>query len=232
MYLWTAFSIGVLGSLHCVGMCGPLALALPYQTTNRWSLIQHAFTYNLGRVSTYALIGLLPGLMGQGLSMAGFQKSTAVVLGIVFVVMAIFSYSISASSFDIPFLSKITNWAQLKMGSLLKDQGNPGFYAIGLVNGLLPCGLVYMALAGALTQTTARAGAGYMVLFGLGTMPLMLAVGLTKLFVSVRLRNIFRRLAPVVMALIGILLIFRGLNVTIPGHLGTLIELGVTTMCH
>ena len=91
---------------------------------------------------------------------------------------------------------------------------------------------VYMALAGALTQDTAFDGSAYMMVFGLGTVPLMLAIGVSKLFISVRIRNSFRRIVPIFMVVIAVLLIFRGLNVSLPGHLGTIIEMGVMPMCH
>jgi len=232
MYLWTAFTIGILGSLHCVGMCGPIALALPYQSRSTWTHLKNAISYNGGRVFTYGVIGLLPGLLGYGLSIAGFQKSTSLVIGISLLLSALISIRLPHKRIHIRPLERVNSWVQRQMGTLLKVHHTAGFFSIGMVNGLLPCGLVYMALAGALTQDTAFAGSAYMMVFGLGTVPLMLAIGVSKLFISVRIRNSFRRIVPIFMMVIAVLLIFRGLNVSLPGHLGTIIEMGVMPMCH
>ncbi|NND06591.1 MAG: sulfite exporter TauE/SafE family protein [Saprospiraceae bacterium] len=232
MYLWTAFTIGILGSLHCVGMCGPIALALPYHSENSRTHLWQGLLYNSGRVLTYSIIGILPGMLGYGLSMAGFQKSTSLILGLALLLSALISLGFTHMHLQVKTLTNINNWVRHNLGTLLRRQQNTAFFSIGMINGLLPCGLVYMALAGALTQDSALAGSAYMMLFGLGTIPLMLSVSLSKLLLSVKTRNSLRRIVPIFMMLVGTLLIFRGLNVSLPGHLGTIVEMGIMPMCH
>ena len=232
MYLWTAFTIGLLGSLHCVGMCGPIALALPYHSKNSKTHLWQGLLYNAGRVLTYGIIGILPGMLGYGLSLAGFQKSTSLVIGLTLFLSALISLGFTHFHLHVKAFANINNWVRVNLGKLLQRQQNTAFFSIGMVNGLLPCGLVYMALAGALTQDSALAGSAYMMLFGIGTIPLMLSVSLSKLLLSVKTRNSFRRVLPIFMMIVGALLAFRGLNVSLPGHLGTIVEMGIMPMCH
>ena len=81
MELWTAFVIGLVGSLHCVGMCGPIVAALPIDTRSRMSLIGGRLLYNIGRVITYTLLGIIFGLVGKGFFMGGYQQIVSIVLG-------------------------------------------------------------------------------------------------------------------------------------------------------
>ena len=232
MYLWTAFTIGLLGSLHCIGMCGPIALALPYQEKSWWKVVRNALLYNGGRVMTYGMLGLLPGLMGYGLSLAGVQQNLSIVLGVTLLVYSLFSFNLESRIANLPLMKQLHQWSQNTLSNLLRKKGSFTFLGIGMVNGLLPCGLVYMALAGALTQGTPIAGSAYMMLFGLGTIPLMAALGLSKQFLGIKIRRLFRQVLPVFMALIGVLLLVRGLNVPLPDNLETILEMGFMPMCH
>lgn len=228
---WTALTIGLFGSLHCVGMCGPIAMALPFQNQNRFQILQNTLLYNGGRIFTYAMIGLLPGLLGQGLALGGFQKNMSVILGIFFLLAAFFSFGADRMLQRIPIYRRFYFYVQSKLGELLRSQSRSTFFSIGFLNGLLPCGLVYMALAGALTQTNMLAGAGYMAFFGLGTLPLMLTIALSKGFISLRLRNLIRRVTPAFMVLFGLLLIFRGFHIDLPESIDTWMMMGYLPMC-
>lgn len=153
MYLWTAFTIGLLGSFHCIGMCGPLALSLPYADRQGGSQVKHALFYNLGRVLTYGFLGLIPGLIGQGLTIGGFQKGLSLVLGFLLLAGAIMAIPFEKRIQKLYIIRKFQTWLQKKLSVLLNVRGSSSFIGIGVLNGFLPCGLVYMALAGALTQT-------------------------------------------------------------------------------
>lgn len=231
MEWWTALTIGLFGSLHCVGMCGPIALALPFQDHSRWSVIRNTLIYNGGRISTYAVIGLLPGLLGQGLALAGFQQSISVILGVGFLLAAIFSWGAGRYLHQWSLYRRFYSYLQFNLGNLLRNQTRSAFFSIGLLNGLLPCGLVYMALAGALTQTQVWSGAFYMGLFGLGTLPLMLAISLSGGMVSLRLRNLIRKATPALMILFALLLLFRGLHLDLPESIDTWMIMGSLPMC-
>lgn len=228
---WTAFTIGLFGSLHCVGMCGPIAMALPFQDQNKWRIFQNTLLYNGGRIATYALIGILPGLVGQGLALGGFQKNMSILLGIFILLAAVFSFGADRYLQKIPLYRRFYFFVQQKLGQLLKNQDRSTFFSIGLLNGLLPCGLVYMALAGALTQTNMFAGAGYMAFFGLGTLPLMLTVALSKGLISLGLRNFIRKVTPAFMVIFALLLLFRGFHVSLPKSIDTWMMMGYLPMC-
>jgi len=232
MELWTAFTIGLFGSLHCVGMCGPIALALPYQASTHIGTALNASIYNVGRAIGYGLIGILPGLLGKGLFIAGFQKNMSIGLGIFLVLAALFSFSLESKILAIPIFKRFNGWLQRQLGFLLKKRNQPTFFGIGFLNAFLPCGLVYVALAGAVTQSTIVGGMQYMILFGLGTIPLMLVMALAGQLINMRWRKYFRRLVPVFMLLFAMLFIFRGLNIDLPLDLRLWVEQGAELICH
>ena len=179
----------------------------------------------------YAIIGLLPGLLGQGLALSGFQKNISIALGILFLFAAFFSFGADRFLQKMALYRQFYFFIQRKLGQLLKSKKRTTFFSIGLLNGLLPCGLVYMALAGALTQSNMFAGSSYMALFGLGTMPLMLTVALSKGFISLHLRNLIRKATPAFMILFAIILLFRGFHVELPKSIDTWMMMGSLPMC-
>ncbi|MBK8501219.1 MAG: sulfite exporter TauE/SafE family protein [Saprospiraceae bacterium] len=228
---WTAFTIGLFGSMHCVGMCGPIAMALPFHDRSRWHILQNTSLYNSGRITTYAVIGLLPGLLGQGLALAGFQQSVSIFLGLLFLFAALFSLGASQYLHRIALYRHFYAVVQQGLGQLLKKQTRKTFFSIGLLNGLLPCGLVYMALAGAITQSSMFSGALYMALFGLGTVPLMSAIAVSKGLISLPMRNFIRKVTPAFMILFALLLLFRGLQVDLPESIDAWMLMGYLPMC-
>ncbi len=216
MELWTAFTIGLLGSLHCVGMCGPIALALPYQGKQRWVAAANVLLYNGGRVITYALIGLVIGTLGKGLFLAGLQTQVSIGLGVLLLLIALFSINVEAKLLRIPAFSKLNNWVKQRLSGLLRRHNRSSLFFIGMLNGLLPCGLVYMAVVGAISTGNVWQGMAYMSLFGLGTIPLMLATALAGQFINIRLRNRLRKLIPVFLIAFAVLFIARGMQFHIP----------------
>ncbi len=232
MVWWTAFMLGLVGSLHCVGMCGPIALALPYQSSYRWQILAKMLVYHSGRILTYTLLGTLLGLFGMGLLLAGVQTYISLGLGILLVFIALFSWNMEARILNIPFMRRLNLWVKKQLGLLLQQSGIQSLFLVGMLNGLLPCGLVYMAVVGALTTHTIAEGAIYMASFGLGTLPLMLATSLAGQFIGISWRNKVRKLVPVVLLAIAFLLIMRGLNFYIPSELRFLKEMSEVPMCH
>ncbi|MBI4659336.1 MAG: sulfite exporter TauE/SafE family protein [Verrucomicrobia bacterium] len=212
MELWTAFLLGLVGSLHCAGMCGPLALALPASRGNFSSFLTGRLAYNIGRMVTYCGLGAVFGLLGQTFALAGFQEAASIVSGAAILV------GLAASSRYAIGLPAVNGLSRLKsaFASLLRRRGVGSLFLLGLLNGLLPCGLVYAACAGAVASGEFTAGVRYMGLFGLGTIPMMLGLGLA----GMKLRSIlglrFQKLVPVCVALVGVLLILRGLSLGIP----------------
>ena len=210
--LWTALILGFAGSLHCVGMCGPIALALPsHGRSDVWNKV----IYNLGRITTYALLGTIMGTIGEGIQFAGFQQGLSIGLGIMLIVLLLFT-SNSFNLISIPFLSKAFFKLKQKLSILLKDSSPSSLYNIGVLNGLLPCGMVYLALSGAMATGDIVHGIGYMILFGLGTFPAMMAISLVKKVIKPGLFPGFQKILFGMAFIFACLLIVRGLGLGIP----------------
>ncbi len=212
MQLWTAFLLGLVGSAHCAGMCGPLALALPHWGRGQGSFYAGRLLYNFGRIVTYSAMGALFGLLGRGFALAGFQRWISLGLGAAILIGLIFSPHFANK---VPVARAVTRLKSI-FGDLLQRRGAAAMFGIGLLNGLLPCGLVYVACAGATTTGRFLSGVEYMVAFGLGTLPMMLAISIAGTKLQFALRFKVQRLIPVSLAVVGALLILRGLALGIP----------------
>lgn len=213
--LISALIFGLVGSFHCVGMCGPIAFMLPVDRDSPIKKALQILSYHLGRLFTYSLMGILFGYLGKGFFLFGFQQQIAIITGVLMILLVVFP-KITAK---IP-LSKVLNQFVFKvknaLGNELKKKNNDTFFVLGFLNGLLPCGLVYMAILGALTTSTPISGAFYMFLFGLGTIPLMTAVVYFGSFTKGNFRTIIQKAIPVVVVFMGVLFILRGLGLGIP----------------
>jgi sulfite exporter TauE/SafE len=212
MPFYTAFILGLVGSLHCAGMCGPLALALPATGSTRLTYLGGRAAYNLGRIVTYCLLGLVFGLLGRTLALAGVQRWTSIALGVTLLAGLFSSRKLVLWS---PVAALVEN-LKCRMSALLRRRFLSSLALLGFLNGLLPCGLVYAACAGAVTTSGTLAGAQYMAAFGLGTVPMMLAISLSGKLVPLGLRLQLRKAIPVSVFLLATLLILRGLSLGIP----------------
>ena len=211
-----AISLGLLGSFHCVGMCGPIALALP---VHQYSPIKKYFgiiIYNLGRAITYSIIGLVFGLLGQSFYLGGLQQTLSVTIGLIILLGVIFSYTKFNSKIKLNFLNRYINSLKNNLGKLFNKKGIRFLFTIGLLNGMLPCGFVYIAIAGAIATGNYISGTTFMFLFGVGTMPAMVAISAFGQFINVKYRNIIHRSVPYLVSIMAVLLIIRGLNLGIP----------------
>lgn len=214
--VYTAFFFGLISSLHCIGMCGPIAMMLPVDINNPTKKVIQITTYHLGRLTAYATIGLLFGLLGKGFFLAGIQQKIAIFIGIAMIsVVLIPEKSFNKYNFSKPVF-KIISKIKTALGSQFKNKSYKSLFMIGLLNGFLPCGMVYVALFGAIAMQSASLGILYMVLFGLGTIPLMSSVVYLHSFFSVSVRNKIQKAIPYAAIIIGILFILRGLGLGIP----------------
>ncbi len=212
----TAISLGLLGSLHCVGMCGPIALALPLNRSSNLHKLSGIIIYNLGRVLTYSLFGCLFGLVGKSFVIAGFQQTLSITLGVIILLIILLPNSIF-NRFKIT--SSIFSYVSIlkqKLGILLKKSSYSSLFFIGILNGLLPCGLVYLGIAGAIATGSSIYGTIFMASFGLGTLPGMLLLSIFSSSISLKIRNKLNKGIPVFIAFMAILLILRGMNLGIP----------------
>jgi len=213
--LLTALLLGLMGSFHCLGMCGPIAFILPVDRNHKAKMSFQTLLYHLGRMTAYAIIGLVFGYLGKGISLVGFQQKVSLILGIVMVILAFIPASKVLNLKPLAGWNKFVYFVKNSLSNYLQKRSTLGFYVIGFFNGLLPCGLVYIALVGAMATGEPVMGALYMAIFGLGTAPMMtLAIYLGN-FVSVKVRNKINKLIPYAVALVGMLFILRGLNLGI-----------------
>ncbi|UMB54800.1 sulfite exporter TauE/SafE family protein [Lutibacter sp. A64] len=214
--LWTALVLGLAGSFHCIGMCGPIAFVLPVDRSSKSKLIFQTILYHLGRIISYSLIGLLFGFIGKGLYLAGFQQRLSILMGVVMIAIVLIPVAIfNKYNFSKP-LYQIIGKVKQKLGSYLTKKSNKALFLIGFFNGFLPCGLVYMALLGSISTGNAVNGALYMAVFGIGTIPLMTGAIFLGNFVNLSIRNKIQKAIPVFVVIIGLLFILRGLGLGIP----------------
>lgn len=212
MILWTAFLLGLAGSLHCAGMCGPLAMAVPVLGQSRRAVLASRLIYNLGRVVTYVLLGLVVGLIGQTFALAGFQRWVSLVTGAL-ILIGLFATGRFATGIPV---TKMVGRLKRVFGQLLQKRSIGSLFSLGLLNGLLPCGLVYVAAAAAMATGSLMGGASYMAAFGIGTIPMMFGFGLIGMKLQQLLRFRLQKLVPVSLAIVGGLLLLRGMALGIP----------------
>ncbi|WP_420321499.1 sulfite exporter TauE/SafE family protein [Flagellimonas sp.] len=214
--LVSALILGFLGSLHCLGMCGPIAFLLPLDHHNAGKKLGQVFVYHSGRLLAYGIIGILFGLLGKGLSLFGIQQKLSIAVGVIMISLVLLpSKYFMANKLSKPVYGILTK-VKSRLGNELKKKTPDALLTIGFLNGFLPCGLVYMALLGAVAYGNAWEGGLYMILFGAGTIPLMTMVVFSKNLFSNPIKNGFRKLIPAFVVLVGILFIIRGLGLGIP----------------
>jgi len=212
----SAIILGFMGSLHCVGMCGPIAFMLPVDRTNNVKKFIQIFIYHFGRLSAYGLLGLVFGLLGKGLFVFGMQQKLSIAIGVLMILVIIIPYkTFSKYNFSKP-VYKIIGKVKNRLGKELQKKTPDTFLTIGFLNGFLPCGLVYMALFGAIAMGDALQGALYMILFGAGTIPLMTSAIYFSSILKSTAKQKIQKLIPVFVVLIGALFILRGLGLGIP----------------
>lgn len=209
-------ALGAVGSFHCIGMCGPLALSLPVNSQNHFGKFVATLSYNLGRVTTYSLLGLLFGLLGQSVAFFGFQQIFSIIIGAIILLFLFLGKKFANKHVSVAWIDRFFTVIRRQLGELYKRGNASSSFLIGILNGLLPCGLVYMAIAGALATANITGSMLFMAAFGLGTLPVMWAVSFLGNYVTMGIRLKIRKLYPVIMAMMACLLILRGLGLGIP----------------
>ncbi|EGV44001.2 sulfite exporter TauE/SafE family protein [Bizionia argentinensis JUB59] len=214
--LWSALILGLLGSFHCVGMCGPIAFMLPVDRSNSTRKITQIGLYHFGRVLAYSIIGLIFGLIGKSLYIFGLQQQLSIIIGVLMIVVILIpSKTFNKYNFSKP-LYKVISKIKSGLGAALKKKTADTFLTIGFLNGFLPCGLVYMAVFGSLASANALEGALYMTLFGIGTIPLMTTAIYLGKFLNATIKQRIQKAIPIFVVIIGLLFIVRGLGLGIP----------------
>ena len=214
--LVSAFILGLLGSFHCVGMCGPIAFMLPVDRSSTFKKITQIAIYHFGRLLAYSIIGLVFGLIGKSLYIFGFQQQLTIIIGVLMILVVLIpQQTFNKYNFSRPVYRLISK-VKSALGSAMKKKTMDTFLTIGFLNGFLPCGLVYMALFAAIAGGNAINGILYMAVFGLGTIPLMTTTIYFSQFLKGKARQRIQKAIPVFVILIGALFIIRGLGLGIP----------------
>ncbi|QYA25257.1 sulfite exporter TauE/SafE family protein [Gramella sp. MT6] len=213
--LLSALIFGLLGSFHCIGMCGPIAFLLPLDRDHKGKRLLQILLYHSGRIFSYSIIGLAFGIVGKGLSLFGLQQQLSIITGVIMLILVLIPNSknyFNFSSSGLRMIGKLKN----SLGRELRKKRPDTFFTVGFLNGFLPCGLVYMAVFGAIASGNAFEGSLYMMLFGLGTIPLMTSAIWIGNFISLKTRRYIRKAIPVFVGIIAIMFILRGMGLDIP----------------
>ncbi|MFZ4618930.1 MAG: sulfite exporter TauE/SafE family protein [Bacteroidota bacterium] len=215
MELLAALTLGLFGSLHCIGMCGPLMLAVPTNSQNRGKFLLERIVYNGGKAVTYGILGAVLGLAGRSMLMS-IQQNLSIIIGISLLITVAIPLGLQSKLDKISPLRHLYTFVKIKFSSLMKRRGYSALALMGMLNGLLPCGLVYTALIGATVVADAWHSAVFMMVFGVGTMPALIIVAMSGKLISVKYRSLFTRAVPVFSIALALILILRGLNLGIP----------------
>ena len=214
--LWSAFILGLLGSLHCVGMCGPIAFMLPVGKSNSLQKSFQVSLYHTGRLLAYASIGLVFGIIGHSFATFGVQQQLSIAIGILMILLVVLPQK-QLQPFKITQpIYRLVGKVKTELGLAFKKDSYFNFFQLGFLNGLLPCGLVYMAVFASVATANLSNSIFYMLLFGLGTVPMMTGVIYFKGFIQQATRFNFKKVIPYAVVIIGILFILRGMGLGIP----------------
>ena len=213
--IFAALGLGFASGFHCLGMCGPIALSLGLSKKQQVNFHLQNLTYQFGRILTYSFLGAIVGIVGEGFQLAGFQKYISILAGILLITMALFSFGGDFTS-KIPAISNALLKVKINLGKLLRKTDYSSRFLTGILNGFLPCGMVYMALTASLAAGGIWQSSTFMVFFGLGTFPFMFAAVLFGNILNATVRNKILKIVPVFMLILGALFILRGMELGIP----------------
>lgn len=212
---WTAFILGLASGFHCIGMCGPLVLALPHGG-NSHRFLTGRLLYNAGRIFTYTFLGLAFGLLGEVVNLVAYQSTVFLVTGVILFVLVLLTQKFGEKVFLINHLHKFVARLKGAMSQHISTNSYKANFLFGLLNGFLPCGMVYLALFASVTQIDALSSAAYMTVFGLGTFPLMFMLSVSGRMLSIKWRNLINNKAPYLVMVVALLFVIRGMSLGIP----------------
>lgn len=207
--VFAALILGLAGSMHCLGMCGPLVLAV-HTTSHAQVFSTNKILYHLGRLLVYGVLGALAGLIGETASAFGWQQGLAILAGVAMLALVVWPEKLKSGPF------KLIGKLKQTFSILLQTKSYGTHFLLGMLNGLLPCGLVYMALAAALATGSLYSSVSFMLFFGLGTSPALLAAGSLLGFLSKKLKGASMKYIQIILIGVSMLLVLRGANLGIP----------------
>ncbi len=213
--LGIGFLMGFIGSVHCIGMCGPLTMALPFSQQKSFFKYISMALYHFGKILSYASLGLIVGLFGKQIFVIDSQQSLSIIIGILMLIYVVWVYLVKINAKLNP-LQFIQTPVLKALTTLFKNKNLYVFIFLGFLNGLLPCGMVYLALGSAMSTGQPYYAALFMAFFGIGTMPALLMVALGGQMVGFEWRRKLQKVLPVFIIGMGVMLILRGMNLGIP----------------
>lgn len=211
----SGFIIGLASNFHCIGMCGPIAMAIPVNRTNNWTIASGAFQYNLGRIITYSILGALIGTIGITINTFGILQWLSIIAGVGLILFAWRKHFQRLFSAKIPTLG-IQPFLNKRLGKVIKSKSPFKLVLLGTLNGLLPCGMVFVALGNAILTGDIVLSALAMLAFGIGTLPAMIAVTFMANKINTKARQKMNKIVPYMLTIVGLLIILRGMNLGIP----------------
>lgn len=231
--IYTALLLGLMGSIHCVGMCGPLVMtfAVDHQATQTGNLMRNII-YHLGRITSYAILGLIFGSIGGLFQVVDFQKFMSIFLGVCMILAFLFSIDIDSYIQKIGFVKTISERINKFIVKIISQSKRVPPYVLGLLNGILPCGLVYLALGGALASNDLKSAMAFMIFFGLGNAPVLIALACGVKVMPITNKIPVKRMFSFAMLFLGIIMIVRGININLPPGLTLIDALSNPVMCH
>lgn len=211
-----ALMMGLVGSLHCAGMCGPLVLALPDAGPGTLRGILGGMSYASGKLLTYTLMGLVAGFIGSGVAMAGYQQVLSVAVGALLLIAILLPKWMTGWLFSTPGHGRWYGYFSKAFGALVRRRSAGSLAALGGINGLLPCGLVFVALGAAMATADPLDSALYMAFFGVGTAPMLVGIYSARHLVAPAVRQKAVKFVPLALAIVAVLIMARGLSLGIP----------------
>jgi uncharacterized protein len=232
-FLEIGFFMGLLGSVHCIGMCGPLVMALPIAHLSSFQKGVATLLYHVGKITTYGVLGILVGIFGKQIPFYNVQQHLSIVIGALMLLYVLWVFYLHPKRklgfFKIDWLQKPILKA---LGNLFKQGKTSSFLFIGLLNGFLPCGMIYLALSSAWANQSILQSGLFMILFGVGTIPALILVAFGGQMLGLVFRQKLQKALPYMLMSMGILLLLRGMNLGIP-YISPMIEGGASVAaCH
>jgi sulfite exporter TauE/SafE len=227
--MYFAFFMGLFGSIHCAVMCGPLLLAIQGSQELTWKIALNKLFYQVGRILTYGIFGIVLGLVGKIASIQGWQMGLSLFTGIILLIIGLVQlFKIKNEGFIKLQMRFVQPIAKI-MGRWLYRPG--GSFFAGVLNGILPCGMLYMAAAAAMNTSSSLTSFYFMIMFGLGTLPLLLVFSFLGNFIRTYFKMNFSKWLPFLYILMGIWFLLRGANLDIP-YLSPLLHVDGAINCH
>lgn len=218
IFYFSAFLIGLAGSVHCVGMCGPLALAIPGASKDKgFTFFLRTIAYQISRISGYGVLGLIVGFFSQGMQFTGVQPYFSLLSGILLLFLGFFGIIPEVNAFSkYPIIQHFQVKINRIIGTVMTNEHFSTPFVLGFLNAMLPCGMIYIALGTGLSSGNMSEAALYLISFGLGTLPLMFMVSLFGQFLSLQMRRSWQKAIPIIFMISGIILIYKGMNIDLP----------------